>query len=94
MVSDIIKRDRAWISVARELWKVRKQRKEIEDKEKELSEQLKQISQGMPSCGGGYRFTYTIRKGTINYIAIPELESVNLELYRNTHSIIWKLEKE
>jgi hypothetical protein len=94
MISEIQKRDRSWITIARELWKIRKQRKELENQESVLLEKLKQASQGMASCGGGYRFTFIIRKGTINYSAIPELVTVNLEMYRNTQSVIWKLEKE
>ncbi len=64
-----------WISVNQQL-------KEVEKQEKQLRETLISMSQNKNAVGGGIRITKVLRKGAVEYAAIPEVQNINLDLYR------------
>lgn len=81
-----------WINKAKELFELQERRREYEKLEHETHEELKDLSQGISSKGGGFKFTKGFRKGAIEYSAIPELQGIDLELYRKDSVPVWKLE--
>jgi len=91
--ADYRKQDNKWIDKANELFDIQEQLKILKKQEKEIKEELKDESDGVNSIGGDYRFAWHIRKGNVNYNAIPELIDVNLENYRNKPSEVWRLNK-
>lgn len=82
-----------WVNVAKELYQIQTERKALETNERKLKDKLKDLSKGMPSQGGGYLFTFTLRKGGISYEDIPQLKKVDLELYRKDDVPMWKLQQ-
>jgi hypothetical protein len=88
---DYIERDSAWIEVARKATQWRSARMEAEKQEKMYSDMLKQLSHGKCSKGGNFVYDYSMRKGNVDYSAIPELKSVDLEMYRKEAVEVWKL---
>lgn len=91
MYKGYVDRDVAWIDAARGLAHWKAIRQEAERNEKQFEGLLKQLSKGACSKGGGFVYDYSIRKGTIDYTAIPELNGVDLEQYRKESVEVWKL---
>ena len=83
-----------WVSLAESLWEVKRQLKDLEKMEAFLLGELKAQSHDKDSKGGGFLFSSSVRKGSVDYGSIPELKTVNLEVYRKPDVSIWKLSKE
>ena len=67
-----------WDNLAKELIEISK----IEDRKEEIRKRLIEISEKKNSMGAGIKLSKILRKGTLDYKAIPELMEVNLEKYR------------
>lgn len=61
--------------------------------ENEARMALLELTDGGPCQGGGVKCTPVVKKGAVDYKAIPELQSVNLEQYRKPSSMYWKVEE-
>lgn len=79
-----IPRDNEWVALAEEAFKVSNLRKQIDLQEKELMERLKILSEDTNSSGGGFYYTISESKGSIDYKSIPALKTIDLEPYRNS----------
>lgn len=90
---DHINMDSSWIEIAQECRKIQTIRKSIEVKEELLIKKLKELSMGMSCKGGGFIFTRTLRKGTVDYSRIPQLSGIDLEPYRKSQTESWKLDQ-
>ncbi len=90
-MSNLILQDDAWIKIAHEGYEAQRMRKHYERLEDACIEKLKELSMGKSSMGSIYRFVLHERKGTIDYLAIPELKAIDLELYRKPSGVMWKL---
>lgn len=66
----------------------------LKKQEEELKETLIALSGGSNSKGAGIKLSKVIRKGNVDYNAIPELENVDLEKYRKKHIESWRLVNE
>lgn len=85
------RQDDSWISAAQEWALVHEQIEELKAKEKEHRKTLISLA-GTSNCqGAGIRVQKVIRKGTVDYKAIPELSDVDLEKYRKTPVESWRL---
>jgi hypothetical protein len=82
-----------WLKAAHNLYQIKQILKEYEKMEKIVSEELRILSDNRSAMGGGYIYECTIRQGSVDYKAIPELKRVNLEKYRKEESAVWKLFK-
>ena len=82
-----------WRRYAAEWEQVSEQRKALEEREDALKKALIALSQNQSSQGGGIRLTKVIRKGNVDYSAIPELKQVDLETYRKKPIESWRLSK-
>lgn len=80
-----------WRLAAREWSRTQAQLKELEEKEKEYRNRLIALADNQNSIGSGVRVTKVIRKGTVDYKAIPELKGVDLEPYRKKAVECWRL---
>ncbi len=82
-----------WLEVADTLYATKQQLKELNEKAFVLSEQLKDLSKNKSIWQDNYKFVLQLRKGPIEYYRIPELRSINLDLYRKDNVITWKLDR-
>ena len=80
-----------WSDIARAAYEAQQAKKYFADKEKELMEKLKNLTNQQSHTDGHYVLKHETRKGTIDYKAIPELKTVDLEYYRKDTVQIWKL---
>lgn len=88
------KTDDVWGEAASEWMKIQKKIHLLESVEKKLRDTLVSMSGGKNSRGGGVRVAKSIRKGTIDYTKIPELEEVDLDVYRKEPIEVWRIIKE
>lgn len=90
---DYIERDQEWITLADGLFYLKKKIKQLQSDAKEYENQLKRLSDNRNSRGGSYSYTQSTSKGTIDYSSIPELNEVDLDIYRKDPIIRWNLKK-
>jgi len=83
-----------WIEVANKAWEAKRQRKYFETLEVDLFKELKDLSGNEKTSAGGFIFNPIERKGSIDYPSIPLLQHIDLEQFRKSGSVYWKLEKE
>lgn len=83
--------DNAWLDSAREWATVNAQLAELKMKEKLCREQLIGLSGDMNCQGAGIKVRKVVRKGTVDYKAIPELSGIDLEKYRKSPVESWRL---
>ncbi len=80
-----------WIEIAREYYVIKQEKKAIAKREKTLFDNLKDASQNKPSQGGGYLFTFSLRKGSVDYQSIPYLKKIDLDKYRKDNVTVWNI---
>ena len=80
-----------WIEIAREYYVIKQEKKAIAKREKILFNDLKDASQNKPSQGGGYLFTFSSRKGFVDYQSIPCLKKIDLDIYRKEDFQVWNI---
>ncbi len=80
-----------WMQTANQWALINSQIKELEKKEEELRRHLIAMANKKNTVGAGIRATRFLRKGSVDYGAIPELENVEIEKYRKNPVECWKL---
>lgn len=80
-----------WIHTAANWLEINEKLKEMEEKEKELRQQLINLSERKNSIGGGVKLTKIMRKGNIEYTRIPELNCIDLDVYRKDPTEVWRI---
>jgi putative phage-type endonuclease len=86
-----IKSDDIWTSTAGKWLSISQQLKEIEMQEKNLRDQLISLSDKKNSIGGGIKLCKSLRKGNVEYNRIPELNTIDLDVYRKEPSEVWRI---
>lgn len=89
--NDYRERDEEWHKHASYLLEIKNKRKILEKEEKDAEKSLRLMSEGKSSFFGDLRYTCGVRKGYVDYSKIPQLEGVNLDVYRKTSSSVWTL---
>lgn len=75
-----------------EKWKcLAAQLNSLEKEEEILRQQLISFCQNQSSTGGGVRVSRILRRGSIDYAKIPQLQGINLEKYRKKTIECWKI---
>jgi len=77
-----LKTEHAWARVAHEWKNTHFQLKELEAQERMLRDNIISMSGSKNSIGGGIKVTRSLRKGNVDYSAIPELKEVIIDKYR------------
>lgn len=80
-----------WFDNAKKLFNLQAKIKQLVKEEEELKEALKVLSNNLPLTYKGFCYNYSLRPGSVDYKSIPELLSVNLELYRKPEVQVWSL---
>jgi putative phage-type endonuclease len=84
------KTDADWNVAVSEYLTAKKKLKECEELEGAARSHLIQLSDGKNCEGGGIRISKHLRKGFVDYSAIPELKNVNLDKYRKPSIESWR----
>lgn len=84
--------DFEWMSVASQLRSTKEQIFDLEIKKKQLEEKIIELASGEECYGGGISLKKINRKGSIKYDAIPEIKSLDLEMYRSEPTIHWRID--
>lgn len=88
-----VRDDDLWVSTCQDLLKIRRQMKELENRDKELLQELKIMSKGSEVSGGGIVLCKRSRVGNVDYKKIPELQGVDIDAYRKPASEYWTIEE-
>lgn len=88
---DLIEKDDIWQQVVQDLVAIKEIIKKYKFQEELLEEKLRELSQDKSSFYGNYKYTKSIRKGSIDYTSIPELIGVDVEKYRKPSTFLWKI---
>lgn len=88
---DYVEKDQNWEQIAKDLFHIKQVIKNYELQHDFLEEKLRELSAGESSIAGNFRFAKSIRKGSVDYTAIPELANVDLDQYRKAPTYTWRL---
>lgn len=80
-----------WLDAASQWKQVSAQLSSLEKEEERLRQQLISLCQNQSSIGGGLRVSRILRKGSIDYAKVPQLQGINLEKYRKKPVECWKI---
>lgn len=82
--------------LAEEYYKLSEKRKKLQEEEDALKERLETYVVGLNTTaymGKKFALTSYERKGAIDYMAIPVLKSIDLEIFRKDPIVCWKVTK-
>jgi len=82
-----------WKCTAEEYLCVSSQIKALQDKEKELRSILIHQCNNQSSTGWGVKVGKSLRRGAVDYSAIPELKGVDLDKYRKDSIEVWTIKE-
>lgn len=80
-----------WLSIAREAYEAQQIKQEAAERERKALDQLKVLSKNKSAAAGDFVFALSLRKGSVDYGAIPALKSIDLDEYRKEEVMTWKL---
>lgn len=87
----IERKDLEWMQIAQKWLQANGELKKWQDEEEKLKKALLDISGQVNAKGGGVKLMRIMRKGNVDYQAIPSLQDVNLESYRKKPVETWRL---
>jgi len=90
---NMVIRDKKWLRVAVDLYKIGNDIKKLEAKKKEIQAKLVELSKNRDSSFEGYEFKIISMRGPVKYKDIPELEGIDLDRYRGKEYSFWKLNR-
>lgn len=82
-----------WLVAASQWMHISSQIKKLEEEEDRLRKKLIALSENANSKGAGIKLSKILRKGNVDYTAIPELKQINLDEYRKPSTESWRLVK-
>lgn len=83
--------DLEWENLAKRFQEVRSECSRLEEEEQSIRMRLIELCGNQSSEGFGVKVLKGIRKGTIDYDRIPCLKEMDLEKFRKSPSVYWKL---
>lgn len=87
----VIRNDEEWNQLAIKYIKAKEIAKSVADDEEYIRQQLIALAGSRNIKGAGVRVAKSLRKGAIEYKAIPELKGLDLEPYRKKPSEYWRI---
>ncbi len=89
----VVREDKAWFAMEEELLTLMRQGESIEARKEDLRKQMIEACEGKPTRGYKLKLSpYTVR-GNIDYSKIPQLEGINLDLWRKPASYRWRVDE-
>ncbi len=83
--------DELWVNTAEAWLKIQNELEDLKALEEDLRETLVHLSGKTNSTGCGIKISRVLRKGNIDYKRIPELQGVDVELYRKPTTECWRI---
>lgn len=83
--------DADFIEKAKKLLDLRHNRRLLEQQEDDLTKELIAKAGGLNVIGGGIQITKVLRKGLVDYGAIPEIKGIDLEKWRKESKESWRI---
>lgn len=83
--------DEAWKKYAISYIENKKMLQDLETKEKALKQELIRLSEKKNCRGAGISLSRTMRKGSVDYSQISELNHINLDNYRKSPVEVWTI---
>lgn len=80
-----------WFSKARQLFNLKQQIKDLESEASKIEAELKAIQHNETMEYAGLKYEKTARPGSVDYSLVPQLMGVDLEPYRKSEIVVWKL---
>ncbi len=90
----IIKNDPDWKEASERYLNVKMQLSALEKLEETYRLDLLKKASGNSCKGSGVRLTKYVKRGTVDYKNIPEIQSVDLDQYRKNPIISWRISEE
>lgn len=87
----IIRNDSIWSDRAKDYLKVTETLKKLEDEQKKIKSDLISMAENKSTKGAGLSLAKIIRKGSVDYSLVPQLQEVDLEKYRKNPIETWRL---
>lgn len=87
----VTKTDDFWLEVEKKWVLTRCELKELERREKDLRETLISMCGDSNSKGRLIQLTKCLRKGSVDYSVIPQIENMNLDMFRKAPTEYWKI---
>jgi hypothetical protein len=85
--------ENGWEYIAQEIDALKKKRDDIELEIELKQKVLLALGEFKNTIGKEYYMEQILRKGTIDYSAIPEIKHIDLETYRKPSTSYWKIQK-
>jgi hypothetical protein len=85
------KDDRTWNELASELISIKRELRDLQQREQEIKNLLVGMCGHANSTGGGIQVQKIVKKGCIRYSLVQELQGVDLEQYRDQATEYWKV---
>lgn len=89
----VMRSDDSWKITAEKWMQLSQQIAKLEKEEKNLRKELIAMASNKNAQGFGIRLSKIIRRGQINYDAIPELKDLNLDVYRKENIETFRIDK-
>ena len=89
-----IKDDNEWVITAHQWSTVKKKIRKLEQEEEELRKKMIDMTEEEDCMGAGVVVKKVVRKGSIDYKAIPDLKEKNLDIYRKDNIEFWQIEEQ
>ena len=83
--------DEDWLQTAQHWSSVSLHIKSLKDKEKDYRKSLINMSKNQNCQGGGIKIQKVMRKGSVDYKSIPQLDGVDLDEYRKDRVESWRI---
>ena len=80
-----------WLTKARQLYNLKQQIKDLEAEASKIEIELKAIQHNETMEFGGVKYEKSTRPGSVDYSLIPQLMGVDLEPFRKSEIVVWKL---
>jgi putative phage-type endonuclease len=85
------KSDEEWTQLSSSWLECNRQLEFYKEEEERIRERLIELSDKNNCRGGGIMLSRVVRKGNVDYKAVPELKTVNLDAYRKQSIEMWRL---
>ena len=83
--------ENTWIEKAKELYNLKVKIRRLEEQACDLMNELVELSSHQEKEVSGFELKQLVRPGSIEYKVIPQLTGIDLNRYRKSSVIYWKL---
>lgn len=87
----VTRNDASWCHMAQNWVNAQRELKYWEEKAEDYRSSLIKLADSSNTRGAGVKVAKSIRKGNIEYKAVPEIQGINLEPYRKKPSEYWRI---